>query len=209
MTFSEGNLSEFISVLPLCSAEYDRQHAYHQYELQHPRHPSKYRQLRPRQRKSVLHGRCNRSIPSALSGRVSPAAPPDFAIGEHRQRWVHHGVAVTDAPCAAFCRHLEGVAPFEFAIDRTPGACGHFHDVAAEHVLRVNREELAADVLRGRLEAGGPSSAPSPRSRPTARRVGGGWTFERSCRDSFAPSSAIDHPRCIWRNAPFQKIRLE
>lgn len=88
-----------------------------------------------------------------LAGKA--AALPDFAIAQHRQRIVHHRVAVAEAHGGALGVHLEGAAVIELAIGGPPRLSVHRADVAAEDVLLVVVEILAGDVFRRRLEAGG------------------------------------------------------
>src|SRR6266478_9096534 len=88
-----------------------------------------------------------------LAGKA--AALPDFAVGQRRQRIVHHGVAVADAGGEAFGVHLEGLAVVEVAIGGASWLCFHRSDVAAEDVLLVVVEVLAGDVFGWRLETGG------------------------------------------------------
>jgi hypothetical protein len=82
-----------------------------------------------------------------LAGK-SPALP-HFTIAQHRQRFVHRGVAVAEARGKALGVHLEGAAVIEVAIGRAPRLCFHGADVAAEHVLLVVVEYWQAMFLDG------------------------------------------------------------
>ena len=115
---------------------------------------SKHLLLRPRQRKPAPV-RVEACDPRLLRLAREPAALPHLAIAKHRQRFVHHGVAVADADGGALSVYLEGAAVIELAIGGPARLGFHRGDVAAEHVLLVVVEILAGDVFRWRLKAGG------------------------------------------------------
>jgi hypothetical protein len=119
---------------------------------------SKHLLLRPRQRKPAPV-RVEACDPRLLRLARKPAALPHIAVAKHRQRFVHHGVAVAEARGGAFGVHLEGAAVVELAIGWAPRLGFHCGDVAAEDVLLVIVEILARDLFwtgtgnrRGRIE---------------------------------------------------------
>src|SRR6185312_6105160 len=114
---------------------------------------SKHLLLRPRQREPAPV-RVEAGDARLFRRARKPAALPHLAVSEHRQRIVHHGVAMADAGGGALGVHLEGAAVIEVAIGGSPRLCFHGADVAAERVLLVVVEILAGDVFRRRLEAG-------------------------------------------------------
>ena len=110
--------------------------------------------LRPCQRKPVPVGIEARNARLLRLARKT-AALPDLAIGQHRQRRVEHGIAMTDARGGASRVHLKCVTKVEVAIGRASRVGVHRGDIAADRVLLVVVEILAGDVFRRRLEAGG------------------------------------------------------